>query len=93
MTTPGTRKHDATGRSAGAKSDRFAFNRPPADEPWIWLSRSMLESPAWTAMPLAARKVVERIELEHRRCRVQPRGKRADTSAIRSADICPASSR
>jgi len=41
-------------------------NRPPKDMPWIWLTREMLESPAWRAMDmLAARRVVERIILEH----------------------------
>jgi hypothetical protein len=40
-------------------------NRPPPDMPWIWLTREMLESPAWCAMKLAARRVVERIMLEH----------------------------
>lgn len=38
---------------------------PPQDEPWIWMTRTMLESEAWKAMPLAARKVVERVVLEH----------------------------
>jgi hypothetical protein len=65
MTAPGTHGHDATGRSAAIKKDRFAFNRPPADEPWIWLPRSMLESAAWSAMSLAARKAVDRIIIEH----------------------------
>jgi hypothetical protein len=34
--------------------------RPPQDKPWVWLTKEMLESEAWAAMPLAARKVVER---------------------------------
>jgi hypothetical protein len=41
------------------------INRPPPEECWIWLTQSMLESPAWAAMTLAARKVVERIGIEH----------------------------
>ena len=40
-------------------------NRPPEDQPWVWRTRSMLESEAWRAMTIGARRVVERIELEH----------------------------
>ena len=40
-------------------------NRPPAGAPWIWLTREMLEAPAWQAMGLQGRRVVERIMLEH----------------------------
>lgn len=40
-------------------------NAPPADEPWVWLTREMLESASWAALPRAARRVVERVILEH----------------------------
>jgi hypothetical protein len=40
-------------------------NRPPPDEPWIWLSREMLESEAWRLLPAAAKMVVFRIAIEH----------------------------
>jgi len=40
-------------------------NRPPPGEPWIWFTREMLESDSWSAMPLYARRVVERVVLEH----------------------------
>jgi GNAT superfamily N-acetyltransferase len=40
-------------------------NRPPPDMPWIWLTREMLEAPAWRAMPIHARRVVERVCIEH----------------------------
>ena len=40
-------------------------NRPPQDMPWCWLTREMLESPTWRAMTLPARRVVERLMVEH----------------------------
>jgi hypothetical protein len=55
-------------RGPRSKRDRFAYNSPPSNEEaggWIWLTREMLESPAWIGMPLAARQVVDRIIIEH----------------------------
>jgi hypothetical protein len=40
-------------------------NRPPADMPWIWLTREMLESPTWQALGIHERRVLERVMLEH----------------------------
>src|SRR5262245_28284825 len=40
-------------------------NQPPTDSNWIWLTREMLESPAWRASPVPARLVVERVICEH----------------------------
>lgn len=40
-------------------------NRPPEGEAFVWMTQSMLESPAWSAMTLAARKVLERVMIEH----------------------------
>jgi hypothetical protein len=40
-------------------------NRPPEGEPWMWVTKEMLESPAWRAMPLASRQIVERVMIEH----------------------------
>jgi hypothetical protein len=51
--------------SRRTRSKTKRANGPPADEPWIWFTREMLESDAWQAMPISARKVVERIALEH----------------------------
>jgi hypothetical protein len=39
------------------------MNRPTP--PFIWFTREMLESAAWRAMPLAARRIVERVMIEH----------------------------
>ena len=52
--------------TSGPGSRRFqAANRPPDGEPFIWMTLAMVKSEAWAAMPLAARKVVERIAIEH----------------------------
>lgn len=47
-----------------AKTLRQARNRPP-DEPWVWLSREMLESEAWRSLSRASRLVIDRVILEH----------------------------
>jgi hypothetical protein len=40
-------------------------NRPPDGEPWVWLTRELLESDAWRTMPRATRLVVDRVMIEH----------------------------
>ena len=40
-------------------------NRPPAGQPWVWFTREMMESPAWWALTAPARRVVDRIAVEH----------------------------
>jgi hypothetical protein len=61
------KSHDATGRTINRwKSSRQARrNRPPEGSSWIWLTQEMLESPAWRAMRLAARMIVDRLIVEH----------------------------
>jgi hypothetical protein len=61
------KSHNATGRSVkGWKPSREAKRaRPPEGSSWIWLTLDMLESPAWRAMRLAARKIVDRLIIEH----------------------------
>ena len=61
------RRHDATGRSTGRFADpRFRkMNKPPSGEPWLWLTREILESYAWRALSSSGQKVVCRIGLEH----------------------------
>jgi hypothetical protein len=39
------------------------MNRPQGQ--FIWFERELLESPAWAAMTLPARRVVERVVIEH----------------------------
>jgi hypothetical protein len=40
-------------------------NRPPADMPWIWLTREMLVSAAWSALGTQEKRIIERVMLEH----------------------------
>lgn len=42
-----------------------SLNAPPRDEPWLWITREIMESPAWAALPLASRRVIDRLMLEH----------------------------
>jgi hypothetical protein len=57
-------KHKGRGHSPeiSIKRDR---NAVPKGEPFIWLTQEMLESPAWRALPSAAKAVIERIAIEH----------------------------
>jgi hypothetical protein len=61
------RHHDAKGRSTGRFADpRFRrLNKPPLGEPWLWLTREILESYAWRALSSVGQKVVSRIGIEH----------------------------
>ncbi len=40
-------------------------NHPPKDQPWIWLTRDLLESEAWRSLSHAGMGVVFRVMLEH----------------------------
>lgn len=40
-------------------------NRPPAGAAWVWYSLDMMESPAWAALSLPARRVLDRLSIEH----------------------------
>jgi hypothetical protein len=40
-------------------------NHPPPGEPWVWLTREILESEAWRSLSRAARLVIDRVILEH----------------------------
>src|SRR5680860_540719 len=42
---------------------REGRNRPPA--PFVWFTREMLESEAWCSLSLAARRVLDRVMIEH----------------------------
>lgn len=48
----------------GPGNDSRFGNGPPKGQSWTWLTQQMLESPAWRAMPLASRRVVDRIIIE-----------------------------
>jgi len=40
-------------------------NSPPDGEPWVWVTANLLASYAWRAMTVNAKRVLERILLEH----------------------------
>ena len=40
-------------------------NHPPEGEPWLWLTRELIESDAWHTAPINTRRFVERLMLEH----------------------------
>ncbi len=58
-------KPDATGRSSGKLVGRKRKLNSPPDEPWGWLSQSLLESDAWRSLSLNALRVLHVLMLEH----------------------------
>lgn len=61
------RGHDQKGRTTGrlqGSRDR-RVNGPPEGEPWAWMTRAMLESPAWAALSIHARRIIDRVLIEH----------------------------
>jgi hypothetical protein len=61
------RRADLTGRSTEelADSKHRKRNQPPQGQPWVWLTKEMLESYGWRAMSGNARLVVDCIAVEH----------------------------
>ncbi len=58
-------KPDATGRSSGKRTGRDKKLRsPPKGEPWCWLTRELLGSPAWRALSVNARKLMDFLLIE-----------------------------
>ena len=59
-------KPDATGRSSGrVTGKRGEHLEPPPGEPFVWLTRSMMESPSWSALSINGRRILDRLLLEH----------------------------
>ena len=59
-------KPDVTGRSSGIRTGRFGrVNRPPKDEPWVWLTRGLLNSPAWRARSINTVRLLDALLLDH----------------------------
>ncbi len=58
---------DATGRSTKTFRDpRFRKqNHPPAGQPFVWLTKEILESFAWRAASQNARLLIDRVCVEH----------------------------
>jgi hypothetical protein len=60
-------KVDVTGRSTripASRRDRKA-SRPPADGPWVWLTRELMSTDAWQTLSINERRVIERPLIEH----------------------------
>jgi hypothetical protein len=57
-------KHKGRGRSPEISIKRER-NAVPKGEPFIWMTLEMLESPAWRALPPAAKQVIDRVGVEH----------------------------
>jgi hypothetical protein len=62
MTGVGTRKTDAAGRATGR---RFGKRRTAISGQFVAHRVDMLRSPAWCALSLSGRRVLDRIEIEH----------------------------
>lgn len=59
-------KPDATGRSSGKLAGRDAnLMRPPAGEPFVWLTRELVESDAWQARSRQCARLIDFLLIEH----------------------------
>lgn len=63
------RKADATGRSTdkltGVGRKATKYRRPPKGIPWTWLTGELVNSPAWMAMGVNTRRLIDRLLIEH----------------------------
>lgn len=58
-------KPDATGRSSGRVAGKFGKHlKPPPGESFVWFTRSMMESPSWSALSINGRRILDRLILE-----------------------------
>lgn len=60
-------KANATGRSSGewTAKEKKVFG-PPKGEAWVWHTTELLCSPAWKAMSINTRRLIDFLEVEHR---------------------------
>lgn len=59
-------KPDATGRSSGKLSGRQRkIHSPPGGEPWTWVTRELLCSPAWRGRSINCIRLIEFLQVEH----------------------------
>ena len=57
---------NATGRSSGIRTGKAGkFHRPPKDEPWGWLTRELLSSPAWRLRSINSIRLIDFLMVEH----------------------------
>ena len=59
------RKANQTGRTDGYTNSVKKLLAPPKDQPWTWLNRDLLQSSAWRAMGINARKLMDFLLLDH----------------------------
>ena len=63
---PSFEKPNATGRSSGKRTGRAGkAHRPPKDEPWVWLTRELLNSPAWRTKSINTIRLIDFLCVEH----------------------------
>ncbi len=61
-----SRRHDKKGRSLGRLAGRAGkLNSPPPGEQWAWLTFNLLQSPAWRALSVNGRLLIDRVLVEH----------------------------
>ena len=53
------------GSSIAGRSGKQRLNQPPDGEPFVWFTRKMIESDAWRSLSIHARRVIDRVILEH----------------------------
>jgi hypothetical protein len=51
--------------NAGPRRPEQSLNQPPADQPWVWQSRTLRESVAWRSAGINARRFIDFLLLEH----------------------------
>jgi hypothetical protein len=55
----------AKGRESRRTGREGSYSKPPKGSSWVWHTEDMLISPAWRALSINAKRVIERVELEH----------------------------
>ncbi len=59
-------KPDQTGRSSGKRNGRAAkAYSPPKGEPWVWITRELLASPAWRHQSANTFRLISFLLIEH----------------------------
>ena len=59
-------RHNATGRSTGRLADKRERSRiGPPKEPWAFIPLEVLESGAFQSLSINARRVIDRLIIEH----------------------------
>ncbi len=59
-------KPDVTGRSSGRLTGRLKkLMGPPDDQPWCWLPRDLITSPAWRAKSINTARLIDALLLDH----------------------------